>query len=890
MAQDKFDVGGMTCAACQAHVDRAVSKLDGVQSVAVNLLAGSMMVDYDPAQVTSDDICTAVDRAGYSASPISTGTDAVQSGSAQARSGAAHMESPTKKLEAAASAMRTRLIVSIIFLIPLFYIGMGHMLGWPLPGVFTDHAHSMTLALTELVLLIPIVYVNDAYFINGFKSLVHGAPTMDALIAVGATASIAWSLYAMFIMADQLAAGQVHEAMMTGMDNLYFESAGTILSLVTVGKYLETRSKSKTGGAIEALIDLAPKTATVVAEDGIEATVDVDAILPGQVLRVRPGESIPVDGVVLDGSSAVDESALTGESIPVEKTAGDTVNAATVNRTGSFTFRATRVGAETSLAKIIQLVEDANATKAPIARMADKVAGVFVPVVFVISAVAFVAWMVLTGSVNEALTSTVAVLVISCPCALGLATPVAIMVGTGKGAEMGILFKSAEALENLRSVGTVVLDKTGTVTRGKPAVTDIVVVARADGSPAMSEKALLKLAAALERSSEHPLAEAIMAECEARGIVARMVEDFAAVPGRGVTAREGQNVIAAGNVRLMDELGVTVPAGLAEQFAAEGKTPLFFAKNGELVGTIAVADEVKETSAEAIAALRKLGVDVRMLTGDNRVTAEAIARRVGLSSEQVIADVLPADKERHVRGLQDAGSKVAMVGDGINDSPALARADVGLAIGTGADIAKEGADVVLMRSDLMDVARAIELSRATIRNIKQDLFWALFYNGIGIPLAAGVFTGFGITLNPMIASAAMSLSSVCVVTNALRLNTFDPRSAAHDAPPKRKAPVRASAPEISCPTGSCPVQPAPENKTTQTEGTAMKKTIHIEGMMCGHCEATVKKALEALDGVQSAEVSHEKGTAVVSLTHDVADADLKTAVEARDYTVTGIDA
>ena len=778
MAQDKFDVGGMTCAACQAHVDRAVSKLDGVESVAVNLLAGSMLVDYDPAQITPDDICTAVDRAGYSASPVSTDTDAAQSGSTQARSGAAHMESPTKKLEAAASAMRTRLIVSIVFLIPLFYIGMGHMLGWPLPGVFTDHTHSMTLALTELVLLIPIVYVNDAYFINGFKSLAHGAPTMDALIAVGATASVAWSFYAMFIMADQLAAGQIHEAMMTSMGNLYFESAGTILSLVTVGKYLETRSKSKTGGAIEALIDLAPKSATVVAEDGAETTVDVDSILPGQVLRVRPGESIPVDGVVLEGSSAVDESALTGESIPVEKTAGDTVNAATVNRTGSFTFRATRVGADTSLAKIIQLVEDANATKAPIARMADKVAGVFVPVVFVISVVTFVVWMALTGIMNEALTSAVAVLVISCPCALGLATPVAIMVGTGKGAEMGILFKSAEALENLRSVGTVVLDKTGTVTRGKPAVTDIVVATRADGSPAMSEKSLLKLAAALERSSEHPLAEAIMAECEARGIVARMVEDFAAVPGRGVTAREGQNVIAAGNVRLMNELGVTVPAGLTEQFAAEGKTPLFFAKNSELTGTIAVADEVKETSAGAISALRSLGVDVRMLTGDNRVTAEAIARRVGLNSKQVIADVLPADKERHVRELQDAGSKVAMVGDGINDSPALARADVGLAIGTGADIAKEGADVVLMRSDLMDVARAIELSRATIRNIKQDLFWALFYNGIGIPLAAGVFFPLtGWQLSPMFGAAAMSLSSVCVVSNALRLRTFKPKVA-----------------------------------------------------------------------------------------------------------------
>lgn len=778
MAQDTFDVGGMTCAACQAHVDRAVSKLDGIQSVAVNLLAGSMLVDYDPEQVTPDDICTAVDRAGYSASPVSAGTEATPSGSTQARSGAAHMESPTKKLEVAASAMRTRLIISIIFLIPLFYIGMGHMLGWPLPGIFTDHTHSMTLALTELVLLIPIAYVNDAYFINGFKSLVHGAPTMDALIAVGATASIAWSLYAMFIMADQLAAGQVHEAMMTGMDNLYFESAGTILSLVTVGKYLETRSKSKTGGAIEALIDLAPKTATVVAEDGTETAVDVDAILPGQVLRVRPGESIPVDGVVLKGASAVDESALTGESIPVEKTTGDTVNAATVNRTGSFTFRATRVGSDTSLAKIIQLVEDANATKAPIARMADKVAGVFVPVVFAISAVTFVAWMALTGSVNEALTSAVAVLVISCPCALGLATPVAIMVGTGKGAEMGILFKSAEALENLRNVGAVVLDKTGTVTRGKPAVTDIVVAKRADGTPAMSEKALLKLAAALERQSEHPLAEAIMAECETRGIVARMVEGFTAVPGRGVTAREGQNAIAAGNVRLMNELGIAVPAGLAEQFAAEGKTPLFFAKNSELAGVIAVADEVKETSAGAIAALRSLGVDVRMLTGDNRVTAEAIARRVGLTRDQVIADVLPADKERHVRELQDAGSKVAMVGDGINDSPALTRADVGLAIGTGADIAKEGADVVLMRSDLMDVARAIELSRATIRNIKQDLFWALFYNGIGIPLAAGAFFPLtGWQLSPMFGAAAMSLSSVCVVSNALRLKSFKPKTA-----------------------------------------------------------------------------------------------------------------
>ena len=781
MAQEKFDVGGMTCASCQAHVDRAVSKLDGVNSVAVNLLSGSMAVEFDENVVSINDICAAVDRAGYSAAPAA-GSEGASTGSNTVASPAVRRTSPTKKLEAAAAAMKRRLIVSIAFLVPLFYIGMGHMLSWPLPAVFTDHTHSMTLALTELVLLVPIVYVNDAYFKNGLKSLVHGAPTMDALIAIGATASIAWSVFAMFVMADQLAAGEVKMAMMTSMGNLYFESAGTILALVTVGKYLETRSKSKTGGAIEKLIDLAPKTATVVADDGTETTVDADAIVPGQTVLVRPGESIPVDGVVLTGSSAVDESALTGESIPVEKEPGSTVSAATVNRTGSFTFRATRVGADTSLAKIIQLVEDANATKAPIARMADKVAGVFVPAVLAIAAVTFVAWTALTGNLNEALTAAVAVVVISCPCALGLATPVAIMVGTGKGAEMGILFKSAEALENLRGVDTVVLDKTGTVTKSAPQVTDIVPAERANGT-ALSEKALLKLAAALEHQSEHPLAEAIMAQAEAMGIVARTVNDFAAIPGRGVTAREGGMDVAAGNLKLMQELGVQVPADLAERFAAEGKTPLFFAKAGELVGTIAVADEVKETSADAIAALGKLGVRCLMLTGDNRATAEAIARRVGLDAASVVADVMPADKERQVRELQERGERVAMVGDGINDSPALARADVGLAIGTGADIAKEGADVVLMRSDLMDVARAIELSRATIRNIKQDLFWALFYNALGIPLAAGVFYPLtGWQLSPMFGAAAMSLSSVCVVTNALRLRGFRPKVAPDTVP------------------------------------------------------------------------------------------------------------
>lgn len=771
MAHQTFDVRGMTCAACQAHVDRAVGNLEGVSNVAVNLLAGSMAVDYDENAVDADAICAAVDRAGYAASPVEAGGSAGTGASAAAP----RLESPTKKLEAQARAMRGRLIVSIAFLIPLFYLGMGHMLGWPLPAFFGEPENIMNVALTELLLLAPIVYVNDSYFINGFKSLIHGAPTMDALVAIGSAASIGWSIVGIYRIAAALTAGDPHTAHMVGMDNLYLESAGTILALVTVGKYMETRSKSKTGGAIERLIDLAPQTATLVGEDGAQTTVNADDIQLGQTILVRPGEAIPVDGVVLGGSSAVDESALTGESMPVEKRAGDTVSAATVNRTGSFTFRATRVGADTDLARIIRLVEDANATKAPIARLADKVAGVFVPVVLAIAAVTFVVWLIATGgNVNEALTSAVAVVVISCPCALGLATPVAIMVGTGRGAEMGILFKSAEALETLHGVRAVVLDKTGTITVGKPTVTDVMPARRADGSPVMSEKALMKLAAALERTSEHPLAEAITARADELGIVARTVQDFAAIPGRGVTAREGANAIAAGNAALMDELGVAVDRAALDELARAGKTPLLFAKNGGLVGIIAVADDVKATSAAAIAALGKLGIRTIMLTGDNETTARAIAAKVGVS--EVIAGVMPADKERVVRELQGDGSTVAMVGDGINDSPALARADVGLAIGAGADVAKEGADVILMKSDLMDVPRAIELSRAVIRNIKQDLFWALFYNALGIPLAAGVFYPLlGWQLSPMFGAAAMSLSSLCVVGNALRLRTFQPR-------------------------------------------------------------------------------------------------------------------
>lgn len=774
MAHQKFDVGGMTCAACQAHVERAVENVPGVSSVSVNLLSGSMAVDYNDAACDADTICSAVDRAGYSAAPIAAaGTGSVGT---SASAGATTMESPTKKLEAAAHAMKTRLIASIVFLIPLFYLGMGHMLGWPLPAVFADHAHSMMLALTELMLLLPILYMNRAYFINGFKSLAHRAPTMDALIAIGATASVAWSVYALFVMADQLARTQVHMAMMTAMDNLYFESAGTILTLVTVGKYLECRSKSKTGSAIEGLIDLAPKQAHLVSPGGCESIVDATLVQVGQILRVKPGESIPVDGVVIEGSTAVDESALTGESIPQEKTVGDTVYAATINRTGSFDLRATRVGSDTNLSKIIQLVEDANATKAPIARLADKVAGVFVPVVLGIAAVTFIVWLAVGGSITQALTASVAVLVISCPCALGLATPVAIMVGTGRGAEMGVLFKNAEALETLQKVDTVVLDKTGTITRGKPAVVDILPQVRSDGS-AMTQKQLMKLACALERGSEHPLAEAIMDRADEMGIVARSVEDFRAIPGQGVTAHEGQNVIAAGNARLMDSLGIAYSNETLVTLSAQGKTPLLFAKNGELVGIIAVADEVKPTSPEAIRALANLGIRSVMLTGDNAVTAQAIARSVGIDSAAVIAGVMPADKERHVHELQRAGHRVAMVGDGINDSPALARADVGLAIGAGADIAKEGADVILMHSDLADVARALELSRAVIRNIKEDLFWALFYNSLGIPLAAGVlYPLLGWQLSPMFGAAAMSLSSVCVVTNALRLRRFRSRS------------------------------------------------------------------------------------------------------------------
>ena len=775
MAHEKFDVGGMSCAACQAHVEKAVGKLDGVTSVAVNLLSGSMAVEYDESAISADDICRAVDRAGYTACPLdlpaadgAAGGTGAGAASAKAR---ARRESPAKKMEEAAHHMRNRLVISIVLVVPLFYLGMGHMLGAPIPAALSGMENSLSYALTLLILALAIAYVNRAYFENGFKSLVHRAPNMDTLIAIGSGASFAYSIYTMFRMSYALGHGDLMGAMDLQMNDLYLESAGMILALVTVGKYLETRSKGKTGAAIEKLIDLAPKTATVLV-DGEEQTVPADEIQLGATVLVRPGESVPVDGVVLEGTSSVDESALTGESMPVEKRAGDTVSAATVNRTGAFTFRATRVGDDTNLARIVRLVEDANATKAPIAHLADKVAGVFVPVVLAIAAVTFVAWLAVTGNVSHAVQAGVAVVVISCPCALGLATPLAIMVGTGKGAEMGILFKSAEALETLRGVDTVVLDKTGTVTEGRPRVTDVL---PAEG---VSEKCLLKLAATLEAKSEHPLAEAVLERTKAAGYVARPVTDFAAVPGRGVTATEGAARVAAGNAQLMAELGVEVPEQVRAELARAGKTPLFFSRGGRFMGTVAVADAVKPTSKAAVADLRTLGIEPVMLTGDNELTARAIAAEVGLDERHVIADVLPQDKESHVSRLQAAGHKVAMVGDGINDAPALARADVGLAIGTGADIAAESADVILMKSDLIDVARAVELSRATIKSIKQGLFWALIYNACGIPLAAGVFYPLlGWQLSPMFGAAAMSLSSVCVCLNALRLRGFKPRVA-----------------------------------------------------------------------------------------------------------------
>ena len=851
-----FNVSGMTCSACSAHVEKAVCRLEGVAEVNVSLLTNSMQVTYDEDAASSEAIIAAVKNSGYGASlPQAAGT-------------AAPAVRQEDVMAGELAQMKHRMVWSFAFLIPLFYISMGHMMGAPLPGFLTGMDNALAFAFTQLLLTLPIMYLNDKYYKVGFKTLFRGAPNMDSLIAVGSMAAVAYGVFAIYQIGFGLGHGDGDLVAKYHMD-LYFESAGMILTLITLGKFLETRSKGKTSQAITRLMDLAPKTARVLREGG-EMEIPVEEVLVGDRIVVRPGQAIPVDGTVVEGASAVDESALTGESLPVDKGPGDKVAAASINKSGSFVFEATRVGQDTTLAQMIRLVEEASSSKAPIAKLADKVAGVFVPVVMVIAAVTALVWLAVTHSPEQALTAGVAVLVISCPCALGLATPVAIMVGTGKGAENGILVKSAEALETLHAIDTVVLDKTGTLTQGRPQVTDIL------PAGGVTESALLGLAACLEAPSEHPLGAAIVEEAGARGLPRQPVERFAAVHGRGVEAVLGGRRCLAGNRAMMEEAGVDLSAweDRAQALAAQGKTPLYFAKDTSLLGLIAVADTPKPTSRDAVAAFRSLGIDVIMLTGDNRRTAGAIGAQLGVT--EVMAEVLPQDKERKVSELQSQGRKVAMVGDGINDAPALARADVGLAIGAGTDVAIESADIVLMKSDLLDAAAAVELSRATIRNIKENLFWAFFYNSLGIPLAAGVFFPLlGWQLNPMFAAAAMSLSSVCVVSNALRLRFFKS---------KFRASRREENPVIQQPRA---VQDSNDDSSTTQQGgtTAMTKTMKIEGMMCAHCSGRVEKALNDLPGVTAA-VNLEAGTA--SVTGDAADDVLTKAVTDAGYTVVSI--
>ena len=856
---EQYNVTGMSCAACSARVEKAVKKVPGVTSCSVSLLTNSMGVEG-----TAEDaaIIRAVEQAGYGASPKKAA--AAASTSAELDALADH-ETPK---------LKRRLIASLGFLLVLMYFSMGHMMwGWPLPRWF-DGNH-IAMGLVQLLLAGIVMVINQKFFINGFKGLVHRSPNMDTLVAMGSMASFVWSTYALFAMTDAQLHGN-EELVMHYMMEFYFESAAMILTLITVGKMLEARSKGKTTDALKSLMKLAPKTATLL-RDGTEVTVPIEQVQKEDIFVVRPGENIPVDGIVLEGSSAVNESALTGESIPVDKAVGDKVSAATTNQSGYLQCRATRVGEDTTLAQIIRMVSDAAATKAPIAKIADTVSGFFVPAVISIAVVTTLVWLLLGRDVGYALARGISVLVISCPCALGLATPVAIMVGNGLGAKNGILFKTAAALEEAGRTRIVALDKTGTITCGKPTVTDLL---PAEG---VTETELLTLAAALEGRSEHPLARAVLAYAEEKQLELPSVTDFTALPGNGLTAKlEGKEIFGGSAAFISTK--VAIPAALQTQsaaLAAQGKTPLFFGGAGRLLGVIAVADTIKEDSPQAIRELRNMGIRVVMLTGDNQRTADAIGRQAGV--DEVIAGVLPDGKEAVIRQLQTYG-KVAMVGDGINDAPALTRADTGIAIGAGTDVAIDAADVVLMNSKLSDVPAAIRLSRATLRNIHENLFWAFIYNIIGIPLAAGVFIPFGLTLNPMFGAAAMSLSSFCVVSNALRLNLFDLHSTRHDRKPKSAA------------LPAAPVQPAAAENTAEPvsapvvkEDNAMKKTLHVEGMMCGHCEARVKKALEALPAVDEAVVSHEAGTAIVTLNAEVSDADLKKAVEDQDYKVTGIE-
>ena len=856
---EQYNVTGMSCAACSARVEKAVKKVPGVTSCSVSLLTNSMGVEgtASPAAILS-----AVQEAGYGASPKNASASKASDASADLDA-LADRETPK---------LKRRLIASLGFLLVLMYFSMGHMMwGWPLPHWF-DGNH-VAMGLVQLLLAGIVMVINQKFFINGFKGLIHGAPNMDTLVALGSMASFVWSTYALFAMTRAQVDGN-DELVMHYMMEFYFESAAMILTLITVGKMLEARSKGKTTDALKSLMKLAPKTATLV-RDGAEVTVAIADVQKGDVFVVRPGENIPVDGVVLEGTSAVNESALTGESIPVDKAVGDKVSAATTNQSGFLRCEATRVGEDTTLAQIIKMVSDAAATKAPIAKIADTVSGFFVPAVISIAVVTTIVWLLLGHELGYALARGISVLVISCPCALGLATPVAIMVGNGLGAKNGILFKTAASLEAAGRTQIVALDKTGTITEGAPRVTDLL---PAEG---VSETELLTLAAALESRSEHPLAKAVLADAEAKAITPPEVTDFAALPGNGLAAKLDGMGIYAGNAAFI-QTKLTLPAALAQQaekLASEGKTPLFFGGAGRLLGVIAVADTIKEDSPEAIRQLQNMGIRVVMLTGDNQRTADAIGRQAGV--DEVIAGVLPDGKEAVIRQLQASG-KVAMVGDGINDAPALTRADTGIAIGAGTDVAIDAADVVLMNSKLSDVPAAIRLSRATLRNIHENLFWAFIYNIIGIPLAAGLFIPFGLTLNPMFGAAAMSLSSFCVVSNALRLNLFDLHSTKHDH--KTASPAAA------------PVQSAAENNKksdaeapeVKTEDHTMKKTLKVEGMMCGHCEARVKKALEALPEVDEAVVSHEAGTAIVTLNAEVADDVLKKAVEDQDYPVTGI--
>lgn len=848
----KFDVTGMTCSACSAHVEKSVSKLVGEGNVTVSLLTNSMQVECDDKKVSDYEIIKAVEDAGYGAAVAG----AVKSS-----------EKKESVVDNELKEMKTRLIVSFIFLIPLMYVSMGSMVGLPQPSFLSGHGNAVSFAFTQFLMCLPILYVNRKYFQVGFKTLWHRAPNMDSLIAVGSTAALVYGIFAIYRMSYGLGVGNEELVMKYHMD-LYFESAVMILTLITLGKYLETRSRRKTSEAISKLTELAPETAVIETENG-EKEIPIEQLAIGDIVIVKPGVRIPADGTVVDGTSAVDESALTGESIPVEKAVGDKIIAASINKNGFLKFKAEKVGSETTLAQIIQLVEDASASKAPIAKLADKIAGVFVPIVMVIALITAIAWLALGYEFEFALSCAISVLVISCPCALGLATPVAIMVGTGKGAENGILIKSAEALETLHLVKTVIMDKTGTITEGNPVVTDIL-------SDGISEDELLKIAASVEKPSEHPLAGAIIEAAEEKNIALKEINEFTAVSGRGIIAESDGKTIYAGNKKMMDENGISSNGfeDKEKKLSEEGKTVLYFAEKDKILGIIAVQDIPKQTSKAAIRQFKKLGIDVVMLTGDNKRTAEAIAKNLGITN--VVAEVMPQDKEAVVRSFQEEGGKTAMIGDGINDAPALARADVGVAIGAGTDVAIESADIVLMKSDLMDAVTAVKLSRATIKNVKENLFWAFFYNTICIPLAAGLwYPMFGIKLNPMIGAAAMSLSSVCVVTNALRLKLFKPNNEADYA-------------EVD---GDEEFNNNVETDIIlhdENEGeNVMKKEMIVEGMSCMHCSGRVEKALNEIDGV-SAKVDLEKKTAYVDLTKDVSDEVLSKAVTDAGYDVVSI--